>query len=113
MIREMSDMKKKKDKDMEDMKKYFRNLFEEQASQIKSLATRGSWCAYKNGPWTSVGTITYDRLSISDTNNMDITGTPLDINSGFYAHKCYNLYMILIFVTFQGSSLCPCLEPGG
>ena len=52
-----------------------------QASQIKSLGTRGTWCGYKYGPWTSVGTIRYDQLTFADS-NMEVNGTPLDINTG-------------------------------
>ena len=50
--------------------------------KIESLDTRGYWCAFQNGPWTSVSTITYDYLTFSFSNNMEITKTPLDINSG-------------------------------
>ena len=53
---------------------------EEQARQIKSLGTRGSWCGYQDR-WEYKGTITYDRLTFSYS-NMEITGTPLNINTG-------------------------------
>ena len=36
-------------------------------------------CAYQDD-WTTVGTITYDNLAYSDSNN--ITGKLLDINTG-------------------------------
>ena len=104
----MNDLKKKYYGKIEDMKKTFLNLFEEQENLIKSLATRGTWCATK-GSWKKNSIITYDRLIFSDS-NMDITGPPLNINTGITtvdSHKCY------IFVTFQGSSLCQSLEPGG
>ena len=52
---------------------------EEQARQIKSLGTRGSWCGYQD-QWEYKGTITYDRLT--SNSNMEITGTPLDIYTG-------------------------------
>ena len=53
----------------------------QQENRIESLSTNGKWCAYKYGPWTTTDTITYDSLTFSDT-NMDIPGTPLDINTG-------------------------------
>lgn len=84
----MSDLKKKYDKEMEDittemedMKKNFQDIIEDQASKIKSLGTRGTWCGYKHS-WKTVGTITYENLTISNSNNMEITRTPLDINTG-------------------------------
>ena len=55
-----------------------------QNSQIESLGTRGTWCGYQSG-WTTVGTINYDSLTFSDSNMMEITGTPLDINTGNYS----------------------------
>ena len=61
---------------------------QQQAAQIQSLGTRGTWCGYIFGPWNTVGTITYDSLTFSDS-NMEIAGTPLDINTGNYSHKCY------------------------
>ena len=46
-------------------------------------------CAYQDN-WATVGTITYNNLIYSDTNNMNITGKLLDINTGNkYSHKCY------------------------
>ena len=50
------------------------------SSQIVSLGARGHWCGYQN-TWTSVGTINYDTITFADS-NMNITGTPLDINTG-------------------------------
>lgn len=56
---------------------------EQQAAQIKLLATRGTWCGYKY-TWDSGGTINhYGHLTFSDS-NMDINGTPLDINTGIF-----------------------------
>ena len=52
------------------------------SSQIDSLGARGHWCGYQH-QWTTVGTITYERLTFSDS-NMNITATPLDINTGRY-----------------------------
>ena len=59
-----------------------------QAAQIQNHRTRGTWCGYKGGLWSKVGTMTYDSLTFSDT-NMEITRTPLDINTGNYSNKCY------------------------
>ena len=50
-------------------------------ADITSLGVRGHWCATSYGPWTTVGTITYDSLSYSDS-NMNIMSTPLDIKTG-------------------------------
>ena len=79
----LDDIKKLKDQ-MESLNSSYQQhamQIEMQASQLVSLGTRGIWCAYKNTT-TNVGTITYDRLLFSDYNNMEITGTPLDINTG-------------------------------
>ena len=54
---------------------------ESNSAAITTLGVLGSWCATKND-WSTVGTITYDILTYSDSNNMEITSTPLDINSG-------------------------------
>ena len=59
------------------------NDVERNSADITTLATMGAWCGEKY-IWETVGTITYDRITYSDSNNMDITGTPLDINTGFY-----------------------------
>lgn len=83
-------------------------------TKIESLSTNGKWCAYRYGPWTTTSTITYDILTFSDT-NMDITGTPLDINTGKITKiKVFDYQMdIIIFVIFQGSSLYRFLGHGG
>ena len=62
---------------------------QQQTSMIESLGTRGTWCSFKAGPWsTSNSIITYDYLTFSDS-NMNISDvTPLDINSGNYSHNC-------------------------
>ena len=57
-----------------------------QASQIQSLGTRGTWCAYKDY-WNKVGIISYDRLTFRST-NMHITRVPLNTNTGDFNHKC-------------------------
>ncbi len=54
---------------------------QQQTFQISSLATRGTWCGYQNY-WNTVGTITYDSLTFSNSNNMDLNGTPLNMNTG-------------------------------
>ena len=58
----------------------------QQAAQIQSLGTRGTWCGYQVDSWNKVGAITYNYTSFSDS-NMNITGTPLDTNTGNYSHK--------------------------
>ena len=61
------------------------------SSQIHSLGVRGHWCAARTtDSWSTVGTITYQRITFSDS-NMNITGNPLDINTGINSHKCYYL----------------------
>ena len=50
---------------------------ESNSAAITTLGVLGSWCATKND-WSTVGTITYDILTYSDSNNMEITSTPLD-----------------------------------
>merc|ERR1711860_308493 len=57
--------------------------YQQQEFQIESLGARGTWCGNQDGSWSKVGTITYDRLTYSDS-NMNITGTPLDINTGIF-----------------------------
>ena len=57
----------------------------EQQTEIESLSTNGKWCAWTYGAWTTTGTINYQSLTFSDSNNMEITGTPMDINSGIYS----------------------------
>ena len=57
---------------------------EENVADITTLGTIGTWCATKFS-WYTVGTITYDGLTFSDS-NMYVTETPLDINTGNYCH---------------------------
>ena len=59
---------------------------ERNSADITSLGARGSWCAFQDS-WTSVRTITYDRLTHSDT-NMNV-GSPLNRYTGINSHKCY------------------------
>ena len=47
----------------------------------------GTWCAEKGGPLPTLGTITYDSITYSDS-NMNITDTPLNITTGINIHKC-------------------------
>ena len=54
---------------------------ERNSADITTLATMGTWCATKK-EWYTVGTITYDSITYSDSNNMNIAATPLDINTG-------------------------------
>ena len=53
-----------------------------------SVVLRGTWCGYQNYWDAASSTITYDSLTFSDS-NMEMTGTPLDINTGNYSHMCY------------------------
>ena len=53
---------------------------EKNAADISTLATMGHWCGVQDY-WTKVGTITYNRITFSDS-NMNIAATPLDINTG-------------------------------
>ena len=55
---------------------------QENIKMLDTLATRGIWCAFHKDSWTaSNAIITYDRLIIN-SNNMNITDTPLDIKTG-------------------------------
>ena len=40
---------------------------ERNSADITSLGARGHWCAYQND-WRTVGTITYDSITFSDSN---------------------------------------------
>ena len=85
---------------------------ERNSADITTLATMGHWCGFREDQWNTVGTITYKRITFS-ASNMNITGTPLDINTGIITTVTSVIIIwILIFVTFQGSSLCLCLEHG-
>ena len=63
-------------------------------ADITSLGLRGHWCGEQDGPWNTVGTITYDSITYSDS-NMDITATPLDINTGINSLYFYWLHQEL------------------
>ena len=78
------------------------------AEDVASLATRGTWCATKD-TWNTVGTISCDRLTFSDS-NINITETPLDINTG-QIHVSF--YAIIYLSNCLGSSLCHYPECGG
>ena len=87
---------------------------QQQSTQLLSLSTRGMWCSSNLGPWNrGHSTITYNNLTIYDSNNMDINETPLNISTGTYFYKCVLMFQILIFFIYQESLLCPCPEPGG
>ncbi len=53
-----------------------------EALKNSDLFKWGRWCGYRNS-WNKIGTFTinYDRMFYSDS-NMDISGVPLDINTG-------------------------------
>ena len=65
----------------------FTGNVERNSADITTLGVRGHWCAEQNW-WDTVGTITYDSITYSDS-NMNISDTPLDINTGINSHKCY------------------------
>ena len=48
--------------------------------RLDSLSTRGTWCASRYR-WKAKGTIPYEEYTLRDS-NMDINGTPLDIDTG-------------------------------
>ena len=60
---------------------------ERNSADITSLGVRGHWCVVQDH-WNTVGTITYDTITYSDS-NLNIATTPLDINTGINSHKCY------------------------
>ena len=80
------------------------------SASIRTLSTRGTWCGFQSS-WTTSGIISYENLTFSDS-NVYFTEQPLDIKTG--NRQCYVLTpeYYLIFVAFQGSSLCRCLESG-
>ena len=57
---------------------------DEVGDDITTLSTHGAWCGYNDG-WIYSGNtiVTYDTITLQET-NMNITGTPLDINTGKY-----------------------------
>jgi len=64
---------------------YVQSLEKELADKderLDNMTVRGRWCATRK-KWTTEGQITYDKIFFSDT-NMDITVTPLNINSGIF-----------------------------
>ena len=54
---------------------------EDLQEEVDGVSTRGHWCSFKN-EWNAEGTVTYDYLTFSDSNNMDYGETPMNINSG-------------------------------
>jgi len=56
---------------------------ERNSADITTLATFGTWCGEQDR-WNTVGTITYDSLTFSASNNMNYASTPLDINTGIF-----------------------------
>ena len=67
------------------------------SADISTLATTGTWCGYQD-VWNKVGTINYNSITFSASNNLNIAVTPLDINTGNYSHKCYYYLDIDIFI---------------
>ena len=50
--------------------------------KLKSVSTHGKWCGYRHNGWTTEDSpIQYESLKFSSS-NMDITSTPLNINTG-------------------------------
>ena len=75
---------------------------EKNSADITTLATMGHWCG-EQYVWKTVGTITYDSLTFSASNNMNYAATPLDINTGINSHKCFyyldtNMIYLVIYV---------------
>ena len=56
-------------------------MIEDNIQRLDTLSTRGRWCGYKYEWSTDNSIITYDSYFFTDT-NMNVSGTPLDINSG-------------------------------
>ena len=65
------------------------NRIEDNIQKLKSVSRHGKWCGYKRNWSKSWSVITYDSLKHSSS-NMDITSTPLHINTGNYL-LCYLL----------------------
>ena len=63
--------------DVESNSVYITNL----AEDVVSFSTKGSWCASRDHWNTRGSVITFDRLTFSES-NMNITGPPLDIDTG-------------------------------
>ena len=63
---------------------------ERNSVDITTLATTGTWCGYQDY-WSPVGTINYDSLTFSASNNMNYAATPLDINTGINSLFFYYL----------------------
>ena len=86
MKEEMGDMKDKLAETEEKLAEMSEKMEQQEfqieslSSQIDSLGVRGHWCGEQDS-WRTVGTITYDTIYYSDS-NMNITDTPLDINTG-------------------------------
>ncbi len=57
---------------------------ERNSAEITTLGVMGSWCAARTSYWSTgnIGTITYDSLTFSSSNNMNLAAIPLDINTG-------------------------------
>ena len=55
------------------------NVLTSNSQKLQTLGVHGKWCAFQDYS-TTLGTITYDRLTFSET-NMN-TGQPLNINTG-------------------------------
>ena len=85
-------------------------MIEDNIQRLDTLSTRGRWCGYQDS-WSIDNSIIrynrysrYNRYFFTDT-NMDVSVTPLDINSGIkFTNDCITL---LTFVSLQASLLCP------
>ena len=98
MKEEMGDMKEDISRNEEQMASIITSMSEEReqqefqieslSSQIDSLGARGHWCATRTqDDWRTPGTITYERITYSDS-NMNISALPLDINTGINTQHC-------------------------
>ena len=80
-------------------------MIEDNIQRLDTLSTRGRWCGYQDVWDSGWSYISYQKLFLNDT-NMDVSMTPLDINSGMkFTNNCITL--LLTFVSLQASSQCP------
>ena len=72
-------------------------MIEDNIQRLDTLSTRGRWCGYQD-VWDSAWSyISYQKLFLNDT-NMDVSMTPLDINSGMkFTSNC--ITHLLTFVS--------------
>ena len=82
------------------------STLQQQETQIRELSVQGRWCGSHNDNWREDNSvITYDKMIFSST-NMNIPGTPLDIDTGINLQIEIQLHAI-----FQEYSLRHFLAP--